>query len=440
MEMRPIAKHYLKTWFGVDFVIVSSDWATIFLTSRSNSQNTVFDVSRMRVLKLSRSMRLLRFFRMLRSHALLEDVMDVNVGRKVSLVFHVFKIIIMILWISHVITCVWYGITFWASDTGGNWDDLSTGIGDLKFNTASNVYTYISGYHWSVSQVTSAGSIENLYPTNTLECVFNIVCLLFGLLFGSSLVSMLSSTMIQMMDLRKEQTQKLERLRRFLRQNEVHPRTAIRVQKMAMERIYRKKPLLERDVEALSIISSSLRAQLRYENFRSALVSHPFFRFWSAVDRHALLDLCTGSGGNNPVDMVFLNGGDDVMKPATKTEHVIVVVKGVLRYETMLRDHGGEVSFEAFHNMMRTDGSTRSRNSGGLDYVDDDNNEHQHIPVGSGMWLSEAALWSHWYHVGTLEATSKCQLATISVQWFSEIVNSHNFLKGISLEYGRLFL
>eukprot|EP00930_Biecheleria_cincta_P095774 TRINITY_DN87694_c0_g1_i1.p1 TRINITY_DN87694_c0_g1~~TRINITY_DN87694_c0_g1_i1.p1 ORF type:complete len:123 (-),score=28.56 TRINITY_DN87694_c0_g1_i1:254-589(-) len=30
------------------------------------------------------------------------------------------------------------------------------------------------------------------------------------------------------------------------------------------------------------------------------------------------------------------------------------------------------------------------------------------------MWLSEAALWTHWWHCGTAEAQEECQLASLN--------------------------
>merc|ERR1712012_1197794 len=59
--------------------------------------------------------------------------------------------------------------------------------------------------------------------------------------------------------------------------------------------------------------------------------------------------------------------------------------------------------------------------------------------VVAGAWVSEAALWSHWTHVGTLEASRACELLSLRAEVFTETMDHHGFVRHINRDYARIF-
>ena len=69
-----------------------------------------------------------------------------------------------------------------------------------KFTTS----LYLSAFHWSLAQIT-LGATE-LIAFNSCERVLSVLLMFFGLLFGSTLVSSLSATLIGMQMRASEQS------------------------------------------------------------------------------------------------------------------------------------------------------------------------------------------------------------------------------------------
>lgn len=59
--------------------------------------------------------------------------------------------------------------------------------------------------------------------------------------------------------------------------------------------------------------------------------------------------------------------------------------------------------------------------------------------VVEDMWLCEAALWSHWTHVGKLEVESSCQLMTISSVGLIQVLPKHPIVGNLTRHYGKMF-
>merc|ERR1719424_563121 len=106
-----------------------------------------------------------------------------------------------------MLSCAWFAIGRLApTDTGERWfDSLQTpGAEEDYFQKTEAVYQYFTAFHFSIAQL-FAGGLEGVSPLSTLERVFNIFTLLFGMLFVSALVGALSTTMMQI-KLRNEES------------------------------------------------------------------------------------------------------------------------------------------------------------------------------------------------------------------------------------------
>mmetsp|Transcript_32711 Transcript_32711/g.59424 ORF Transcript_32711/g.59424 Transcript_32711/m.59424 type:complete len:336 (+) Transcript_32711:1-1008(+) len=55
--------------------------------------------------------------------------------------------------------------------------------------------------------------------------------------------------------------------------------------------------------------------------------------------------------------------------------------------------------------------------------------------VSPGSWISESALWSRWWHVGTMEAVTSCQLVTVDGETVLQLMQGHDNIASATKNY-----
>ncbi|CAK0897221.1 unnamed protein product [Prorocentrum cordatum] len=354
LEMRPraIAHQYLRSAFAIDLSLVLLDLIAIALSYLADNQPGEMDVFRLwRIGKITRVMRCMSFLR-LRSVA---DIMErVSQRSKIlqatsMVIYDVVRIVFMILWLNHVIACMWVGIGKNASsDTGLSWLDLPLGGPEYEpYRSAGDPYLYSTAFHWALTQMTP-GSMQ-VFPVNFTERVFNSVGLVFGVLVFSTLISSISSSVTQFKIGIASNTHQMDKLNRFLRKVDVNPSLAIQVRKQVRDKMKYQKPLVSKDVEALDLLPLSMQVSLQMELCRGHLELHPYFCFVMAVD--VLTAEEYAFGGRRPRKTIRFLGNTPIE---------------VARQPTAREPQLSEL-------------------------------------VEQGQWLAEAALWCDWRHAGTAE-------------------------------------
>lgn len=416
LEMRPfmIVQHYLRSYFPLDMAIVVSDWAsTVFAATMTGTSKNTASVKIVRLAKATRLLRIVAVLRVVRISGVLEDVMESSVSDTIRLFLHICKLLFGILWLNHVVGCAWYAIgKHGSSDTGLHWTSALTGDGPT-FDELSLAYQYVTTFHWSMIQLAN-GSMEVL-PQNTSERIFTIGCLVVGVVIGCSLVSSISASVMQAQTLRQSHNEKVAALRHYLRQHAIDQKVAVRVLRQYNDRTGVRSLLTEKDVPALEILSSSLRAELRCQIFCPLLQSHPLFRLWFKVHPPALHKVCWVAVRSElllPTDILFSYNSE--------AECAYMVVTGSLEYRQ----------------------NASSGDSNILKYVSEDPRtqiQEETVAVGSGDILCEAALWSCWQHVGELECVTKAQIIAVSATQLLEVMNLNPVVREITMEYARMF-
>eukprot|EP00927_Polykrikos_kofoidii_P086022 TRINITY_DN9518_c0_g2_i2.p1 TRINITY_DN9518_c0_g2~~TRINITY_DN9518_c0_g2_i2.p1 ORF type:complete len:383 (-),score=39.46 TRINITY_DN9518_c0_g2_i2:145-1293(-) len=64
----------------------------------------------------------------------------------------------------------------------------------------------------------------------------------------------------------------------------------------------------------------------------------------------------------------------------------------------------------------------------------------QSYTIVAGSWISEAALWSKWFHTGTALTADTCDLIILDAALFTKHAQTHISMKHIALEYAAHFL
>lgn len=413
LEMRPpcIVRHYVKTWLLPDFILVAGDWTSNILTilfSGENSSHSARGVTLLRLSKAGKLIRVLGVIRMVKLSELFERLSFLNGGTH-DVFVQIPQLFILIIWVNHVIGCIWFAIGRSApSDTGLHWLDaqiagFKTQEGEIvkaTYRDAEVGFQYTTAFHWALTQMTP-GSMQ-VHALSTIERTFNNCCLILGLMFFGTLISMLTAKMTQYRMLKQAKTTTILTLRRFLHQNNFSKDLAVSVQKQVMERISAPKMLRIQDVPAIHMLSLSLRTELEYELCRPHFVGHSFFLLCDKVDGTAMRHLC-----RNAIEIAMLSAGDNVFLAASQADHGYCVAHGRLHYT----------------QEPKTSKVTRT-----LRQV-----------VQTGDWLSEIALYAHWSHVGTVEASSSCELLIISAAKYVEALQTQALIWQAAQSYASSF-
>lgn len=392
-DRRGIAMIYLRSYFSVDLSIVCIDWVSICLAVRA--LDSVSEVKMLRLAKISRLLRVFGLLRCLHIARRFEDLVEKHFSEGFQAVVRLFCALLSVLWLNHVIGCIWYYIgTQGPEESDRTWLDAPSLAG------SSAGYLYVTSVHFAIAQLTLGSTDVN--TANVTERIFTVLLLLLGLIFSAVLVSHLSAMFITFQLRSQQRTTRLYELRKYLRQHSLDSQLVMQVRQQAELVSQKASMLVDDDVEALCILSPDMRAELRLNILGRHLVHHPLFGLWHLLAGKELFDSLLTC-----CKLTFKEARDTLFMPGAAANCVWVLVSGVMEYT-----QEPHTSFVTARTCAR---------------------------VSEGSWLSEAALWVSWLHVGTATATSHCRLITLDVEDMLTVFQSHTLLHEIVLEYSKQY-
>lgn len=402
LELRPkqIARHYLLTWFIPDVIVVSSDWVVVAFGEASNNARLARASKTVRAMRVLRSLRLLRLMKL---RKIINDVQDHINSEYVHILLNIFKLLILIVFICHLIACLWYLIGMEGADAG--W--VSHHVQD-----ANTDFRYVTSLHWSLTQFTPACTEVQAY--NVGERIFSTIVLLFGLIIFSSFISSITTAMTRLKHLSSNADKQLSVLRRYLRQRRVSGPLSVRVQKYCEFMLMTKQQQIqEKDVAALKVLSLPLQQRLALETYEPILTQHLFFRRYCLKHRTAFQMIC-----HNVLSQMYLSISDCLFSAGENATSMFFLVEGQCVYswnpESILKTpQSKETSYMGCYNEKT---------------------------VTAGQFMCEAALWVAWHNVGTLHSTKVCELILVSAEKFAVMTRQNKAAHLMSQRYARAFL
>lgn len=401
LEARPrqVALHYFQGSFFLDLVILVCDWVNIFIAFVAHG--TAHPLRVLRFARMSRLLRLAGLLRLIRVLRIVDDFIERSVSEGYRMLLSVVGLFFSVLWINHVLCCVWFWIGKHAhSDTDGRWISSVVAGSQISYEGVDEVFQYLSAFHWSMAQLT--GGSNEINATNTSERIFSICLLFCGLLFSSTLVSSLSATMIDFQMQMNDTHQKIRTLRNFLRQNSVESGLSHRVVQEAEKRVAGRDGLISyEDVSLLELLPNSMRTELRCQIFKRHMCCIPIFRLWTNLSPPAMQQMC--SDECNSVCFVYLQPWDTLFNAGDFAGNAYFLVSGTLFY------HQEPMSSPVVSDLTAL--------------------------VTEGTVLCESALWSHWIHVGTAECDRQCQVMRISAKGVADVLQRQVAIQQITKDY-----
>jgi len=416
MDFGKIAKRYLIRGFVPNLCVFSADLVGNIMEIQSGAG----DLSREKTyIKLTRFIKLNRVYRlshMLR-HGRVAQIWDAvattmrkwGVHEQFNFMTSVLRLVFYIVWVNHLMGCLWHMI---GAEATARWYDEKNLV---RQAAGGDAFEYMLGVYWSASSMIAGGSI--MTPTTSWELAATILCIVFGFIFSSVLISSLLTTVMEYQEANKERHQRLKKLRQFLYQHKVRSWLAMPIVKQVNERMAITTRLSEGDVAALSLLSPMMRSELWCHIYRSSLMQNPFLCACSTLYDGLVKDVCF-----HTLKHTAFGPGARIFEPGVEAVGAHFVGWGAFEYALV----GGNSSLGGL-----TSSPQRSMAASGSMLTE----EEGPLAATKGAWISEAAILAHWLHRGWLDATQTSELITVQAKPLVGIFASHSEL----LQFVRAF-
>lgn len=374
MSPRRILCHYLKGWFAFDIILVALDWSTVVVGLELQTPKLS------RFAKLFKFIRSARLLRMVKSIAAMTELLDRLASHMVLARFVVFKWAMLFLAILHIFACGWRGMA-----SLGN-HRASWLVQVMSSESGNPLLQYLISLQWTLAHF-GVGTTDVVART-VPERAYATVLMIFALLAVSSLMSVIVNA-FHTAHLRHAQVEEdLRKLRRYLRQHRVPSELARRVIRQVTFRAHQQKTAIHfEDVKLLDVVSDSLKAEVDFSMWAPFLRHNPLLEQLCDLATRMMMRVC-----REAISSSNLTADDCVFYKGTVSTHMVFVVAGRLQYRRTVPVEG----------LMQTD-----------------------VSADLQEWICEVALWSTWVHLGSLKATTDCNLIRISAHHFGAVARQH---------------
>eukprot|EP00928_Gymnodinium_smaydae_P030868 TRINITY_DN22827_c0_g2_i2.p1 TRINITY_DN22827_c0_g2~~TRINITY_DN22827_c0_g2_i2.p1 ORF type:complete len:649 (-),score=108.01 TRINITY_DN22827_c0_g2_i2:285-2231(-) len=279
-----IFKHYMKTWFLLDFLVVVPEWLSKALEGNGSSLGGFG-----RFFKSARAVRVLRLLRLVKLKKVINCLYDRLESEYTFICVNLVKLMLSVALLTHVIACGWFWTGIFARDSYEmpNWIDVSL------IEKRSLWFKYTTALHWSLTQFTPASM--DVSARNELERVYSIVVLFFAMVTFSSIIGSITSAMSSIRGMKGEENKQLWLIRRFLRQNHISSDLGLRIFKFLQHQSEKQNSRVQRSsLTRLNHLSEELTFELAHELNVQFVKEHPLLRHLEEQLPVVMVKLCGG--------------------------------------------------------------------------------------------------------------------------------------------------
>lgn len=397
-----VARRYGRTWFLLDLFVVIAGWVSLLLKSTATLLSSAAALRVFRVLRFLRLTRALKMWQALMEHIRTYS----NNSTALIQLLNIMKRLWSLLLVNHFVACMWYVI----GDFYDGWVPAKAEV--ISEELANDIsYWYLTSLHWSISQF--IGSME-INPQNVQERLYAVVVLLLALIICSTLISSITTMMVEVEAAYRDQKETSDALRDFLHSHCIDKDLRV-LAKKELEQSLLSGSHHQSQAKLLASMPSKLRIRLQLEIRLKIVQCHWLFSSLLSSSRDIIVGLCHKAMRDVPVQAgEFEFVADEVCKK------MYFVLRGELQYELHERDAEHQL------DSIGIDGLLRAANALAPNYRRLLLAPGKHMIrsiVGKKTVVSEAVLWTSWSHVGGLSSTHpESSLVALDPEIFTELV------------------
>jgi len=365
-----IAMHYGATWLIPDLVIIVADWIRFSFDVNNIGAGMVL----YRAVQVMLALRMLRIAKLKKAAKMLEERIN---SEFISSLLTVFKLLVFLITLNHLIACCWYWIGKSSAEHGSrNW------ISQIHFTEDETGYLYATSFHWALTQFTPASI--SVQPQNLPERIFAVIVLLCALVSFSTFISGITGALMHIKAMDANKSKKFWMLRRFLKEANLHVPLAIRIQQYC-ENMYASHEALvqESQVEVLTLLPPRLVNELHTAIFSPRISIHPLFLILFKIDAGTMGKLC-----NSGLTRKALKRGEALFVAGESGCRMIFISSGQLHYCQQVKDS--------------------------CDYEEE---------VRGPSWVSEVPLFTQWTYLGSITATAASDVVSLTSDSLTEVLS-----------------
>jgi len=384
VESRPeqVVRHYLRTWFVPDVMVVVFDWIEwIAGFGGSASRSWRFNS---KIARAFRVLRVVRLVRVVKAWKTLHELVDYVQSPLTLFLYKVACLIAVVVFCVHYSACYSFALTDWMTPTE-SW------IHQSGILVSDGWDQYTSALHWSLAQ--AGFSSTDVHPATALDRGLAAIIGVGWLFLCGYVCSQLTLWTFQLRDSNLEIEQHEARMRKFMHQRSVHGELSNQVVRF-FRLNYRKLGVrvMEKDIKHFKDLPVDMRIHLHKDIYRKQLTKSPVFTLFDSIVLNSLCHVAMDEQHHLAEDQIFAEGEDAV--------RVLHLESGTMKYYF-----------------------------GGLDDA---------LEIRKSSWIAEIALWCMWKHQGGLIAVTSCTTVNLNIERFLAVI-AVSVNKGANVHPARYF-
>eukprot|EP00163_Fabomonas_tropica_P023159 TRINITY_DN40451_c0_g1_i1.p1 TRINITY_DN40451_c0_g1~~TRINITY_DN40451_c0_g1_i1.p1 ORF type:complete len:800 (+),score=93.72 TRINITY_DN40451_c0_g1_i1:114-2513(+) len=330
IDFKRIARHYLKTWFAVDFLSTFPFDIVIVVVLNSTGDeienDSVLRLPRLiRVLRLIRLMRLIKVFKVTKSFRALISRISINTS-----LFKLMKLGVMLLVVAHWFGCLWYYTADLTPAGQYSWAFEYKLIDEATREPIKPVSErYIASFYWAVATITTVG-YGDIVPENPAEQIMAILCLMIGVTAFSYAVGTMSSIVQQLDQQSIEFNNKLSVVNRYVDRYQLPSQLAFKMRDH-YRYVYNQEGTVfkHQEKEILSSLPSHLKEEIADGLLNNKLAGFELLRGYPP---HVITEFIAR------VTPQHLDSGSTLFEKGDKARHLYILTRGQLQVLSDDRD------------------------------------------------------------------------------------------------------
>eukprot|EP00947_MAST-08B_sp_MAST-8B-sp1_P001044 g1044.t1 len=330
-----MAKHYLWTWFLIDFVS-SVPVDLIFEWSAVNSEDVMGSEATqagklLKTSKILKTIRLAKMARMAKLGVLMEKFEDAyDLSKSGVKLVKLFSVLIVI---SHFNACGWYWVGSLTENPNESWlhyaelrvEDTTTGCENIERQVGcddARMLHYLTSFYWAIMTTTTVG-YGDISPKSDGERVYAILAMIVGGgYFGYIIASMAS--LVQKIDANQQHYRdKMEKVKSYMTHRKIPKDLQMRIRRYYKHYFSKVSALDEKTI--MSELSTFLRQELALHLIHDTIYQIPLFQALLKEDLAALTQLV-------PVfKPLTSNAGDYLIQAGEVSRELFILIEGQLQ-------------------------------------------------------------------------------------------------------------